>query len=86
MPLIGEHVEEDRQLIADMVVSRMTQTLTTVGSSPSPLRPWVRTGGIFQRNQSNQVPGFQMTLKYILFKTFLIKKNLSLNKILCSFF
>ncbi|XP_060550525.1 synapsin-3 isoform X2 [Pantherophis guttatus] len=40
MPLIGEHVEEDRQLIADMVVSRMTQTLMTVGSSPSPLRPW----------------------------------------------
>ncbi|KAM6438135.1 synapsin-3 isoform 1-T2 [Liasis olivaceus] len=40
MPLIGEHVEEDRQLIADLVVSRMTQTLMTVGSSPSPLRPW----------------------------------------------
>lgn len=59
MPLIGEHVEEDRQLIADMVVSRMTQTLTTVGSSPSPLRPWVRTGGIFQKNQSNQVLVFK---------------------------
>ncbi|KAK9399990.1 synapsin-3 [Crotalus adamanteus] len=40
MPLIGEHVEEDRQLIADLVVSRMTQILMTVGTSPSPLRPW----------------------------------------------
>uniref|UniRef100_A0A8C6XJ89 Synapsin III n=1 Tax=Naja naja TaxID=35670 RepID=A0A8C6XJ89_NAJNA len=38
MPLIGEHVEEDRQLIADMVVSRMTQTLTTgVPSLPTNL-------------------------------------------------
>uniref|UniRef100_A0A8D0CBW9 Synapsin III n=1 Tax=Salvator merianae TaxID=96440 RepID=A0A8D0CBW9_SALMN len=40
MPLIGEHVEEDRQLIADLVVSRMTQAFLSVGSSPSPLRPW----------------------------------------------
>ncbi|XP_028661242.2 synapsin-3-like [Erpetoichthys calabaricus] len=27
MPLIGEHIEEDRQLIADLVVTRMTQHL-----------------------------------------------------------
>ncbi|KAJ6658936.1 hypothetical protein lerEdw1_019573 [Lerista edwardsae] len=40
MPLIGEHVEEDRQLIADLVIARMTQALMNAGSSPSPLRPW----------------------------------------------
>ncbi|EMP33171.1 Synapsin-3 [Chelonia mydas] len=40
MPLIGEHVEEDTQLVADLVVSKMTQLLVTVGSTPSPPRPW----------------------------------------------
>lgn len=40
MPLIGEHVEEDRQLIADLVVSRMGQVLVPGGTMPSPLRPW----------------------------------------------
>ncbi|XP_038612178.1 synapsin-3 [Tachyglossus aculeatus] len=40
MPLIGEHVEEDRQLVADLVISKMTQLLVTGGTSPSPPRPW----------------------------------------------
>ncbi|XP_007946415.2 synapsin-3, partial [Orycteropus afer afer] len=40
MPLIGEHVEEDRQLMADLVVSKMSQLLMPGGTVPSPLRPW----------------------------------------------
>ncbi|XP_045408965.1 synapsin-3 [Lemur catta] len=40
MPLIGEHVEEDRQLMADLVVAKMSQLLMPGGTVPSPLRPW----------------------------------------------
>ncbi|XP_021113999.1 synapsin-3 isoform X2 [Heterocephalus glaber] len=40
MPLIGEHVEDDRQLMADLVVSKMSQLLVPGATVPSPLRPW----------------------------------------------
>ncbi|KFO27612.1 Synapsin-3 [Fukomys damarensis] len=42
MPLIGEHVEDDRQLMADLVVSRMSQLLLPGATVPSPLRPWTK--------------------------------------------
>uniref|UniRef100_A0A452F8M7 Synapsin III n=1 Tax=Capra hircus TaxID=9925 RepID=A0A452F8M7_CAPHI len=40
MPLIGEHVEEDKQLMADLVISKMSQLLMPGGMVSSPLRPW----------------------------------------------
>ena len=36
MPLIGEHVEEDKQLITDMVMTKMAAVLLGVNAVPQP--------------------------------------------------
>ncbi|KAK7800379.1 hypothetical protein U0070_027642 [Myodes glareolus] len=54
MPLIGEHVEEDKHLMADLVVSKMSQLLVPGSAVPSPLRPWVNGGA--RQTQSPQPP------------------------------
>ncbi|KAM4747641.1 synapsin-3 [Rhinophrynus dorsalis] len=39
MPLIGEHVEEDRQLVADLVIAKMTQHFQMKTPNPTAPRP-----------------------------------------------
>ncbi|XP_053574943.1 synapsin-3 [Bombina bombina] len=39
MPLIGEHVEDDRQLVADLVITKMTQQVQMKPATTSPPRP-----------------------------------------------
>ncbi|KAE8613350.1 hypothetical protein XENTR_v10007680 [Xenopus tropicalis] len=39
MPLIGEHVEEDRHLVADLVIAKMTQHVQLTSQAASPGRP-----------------------------------------------
>uniref|UniRef100_H3B0Q7 Synapsin ATP-binding domain-containing protein n=1 Tax=Latimeria chalumnae TaxID=7897 RepID=H3B0Q7_LATCH len=62
MPLIGEHAEEDRQLIADLVISKMTRLLTG-GSVSSPQGSTVTTKlnpnlpiSFYQQNKTPTIP------------------------------
>ncbi|XP_063048861.1 synapsin-2-like, partial [Engraulis encrasicolus] len=54
MPLIGDQIEEDRSLIADVVVSKMTQNTTR--THPSPIRPPVQKAASPQSASQQRVP------------------------------
>ncbi|XP_078517541.1 synapsin-2 [Lissotriton helveticus] len=58
MPVLGEHQVEDRQLIADLVVTRMNQTLSKT-PVPSPLRPSTTQqpqGGALKESELSKIP------------------------------
>ncbi|KAJ1109780.1 hypothetical protein NDU88_007138 [Pleurodeles waltl] len=58
MPVLGEHQVEDRQLIADLVITRMNQTLSKT-PVPSPLRPSTTQqpqSGTLKESELNKIP------------------------------
>lgn len=48
MPLIGEHVEEDRQLITDLVINKMCSVLLGI-NTPQPSAVKVNLFHLFSR-------------------------------------
>ncbi|XP_063051904.1 LOW QUALITY PROTEIN: synapsin-1-like [Engraulis encrasicolus] len=56
MPLIGDQIEEDRSLIADVVVSKMTQNTTRTHPSPIRTQPPVQKAASPQSASQQRVP------------------------------